>query len=142
MGKILLFIALLAVGCGGGPPRPVTWADLEKPEALNKINVSIEGYPGVLVPATNTHKGEMRFFLLDMGVGVTSSAQHSVAVELPAGEGPNHASPLPDSYTEKDLKIHCVSGTATYRDKIRVEGWVEVLYGGATIHARKIEKLP
>lgn len=142
MGKIWLFFVLLAVGCGGGPPRPVSWADLEKPDPLNKINVSIEGYPGVLVPATNTHKGEMRFFLLDMGVGVTSSAQHSVAVELPAGEGPNHASPLPDSYTEKDLKIHCVSGTATYRDKIRVEGWVEVLYGAATIHARKIEKLP
>ena len=129
-------------GAGGGPPRNVTWAELDKPEALNKQNVLIEGYPGVLVPATNTHKGEMSFFLLDSAVGVTSSAQHSVKVELPAGEKPNQASPLPNNYTEKDLKVHCLSGTATYRDKIRVEGWVEVLYGAATIHARKIEKPP
>lgn len=142
MGKIWLFVALLAVGCGGGPPRAVTWAELEKPEALNKQNVVIEGYPGVLVPATNTHKGEMSFFLLDSAVGVTSSAQHSVEVTLPSGERPNQASPLPDGYTEKDLKVHSATGTATYRDKVRVEGWVEVLYGGATVHARKIEKLP
>lgn len=139
----LLCLAFLLLGCsGGGPPQSISWQDLKSPETLKGKNVIIEGYPGVAATATYVHKGQMSFFLLDAAVGVTSSAQNSVPVDLPAGEAPNQASLLPDPFTSKDLKVHCVNGLATTKDKIRLEGRVELNYGAPTIRAKRIEKLP
>ncbi len=143
MRRFFLWLFLLwLVGCSSGPPRNITWSDLEKPESLKGKNVILEGYPGVSVPAINYHRGEMKFILMDTAAGRSSSANHQVPEVLKAGEGPNQATLLPEGYTEKDLKVHCgVGGTATFKDRIRVEGTLEVVYG-PILHARKIEKLP
>ena len=143
MGRFTpLLVALWLAGCSSGPPRNITWTDLEKPELLKGKTVILEGYPGVSVPATNHHKGGMGFSLMDTAAGLSSSAHQQVSVVLKAGEGPNQATVLPEGYTEKDLKVHCgVGGTAIFKDKIRVEGTLEFVYG-PSIRVHKIEKLP
>ena len=131
-------MALLLTGCSAGPPQEFTWKDLSRSQEFKGKNVIMEGYPGVLVPATNSHSGEQNFFLLDSGVGVTSSAQHSIPV---VASVPARVDRLPDNYTAKDLTLHCEGGlTAHYQDRVRVTGKMEWTYGPC-IRISKIEKI-
>ena len=138
-----LLVALGAVGllgCSPGPPRSITWADVQNGKELNGQTVILEGYPGVLHTSTD-HKGTQSFAILSTSAGTTDSAQQSVVASAPAGTGPNQVEQLPEQYTTKDLKIHCADGTVVgTRDKVRVEGKAEFVYG-LTILVKKIDKI-
>lgn len=136
MKKLLL--ALLLAGCSAGPAQLMTWKDLQRSKDFKGKNVVLEGYPGVIVPNTYSHNGEQQFCLLDLGVGLTSSAQNSVPVVAAA---PSLVEPLPDQYKAEDLTLHCEGGkSAKYKDKVRITGKMEWVYGPC-IRISKIEKV-
>lgn len=140
MGRWLLILLVLA-GCGG-PPRRVTWSDIKTPKPLDGKNLRLEGYPAPPSGAANNNPGEMNFFLLDQPESPSAQGM-SVGVVVTAGEKPNQASPLPGSYTIDSLKIHCADGqTATWKDKVAVEGAARVFGDFVSIRASKLEKVP
>ncbi len=138
-----LLVVLGAVGllgCSPGPPRSITWADVKDGKGLNGQTVILEGYPGVPHFATS-NKGTQAFAILSTSAGTTDSAQQSVPAMAPVGTGPNQVEQLPEEYTTKDLKVHCVDGTVVgTKDKVRVEAKAEFDYG-LQLYVKKIEKI-
>jgi len=140
MPRPLLLLCLSLLCACSGPPRSITWADLDKGKELNGQTVILEGYPGVLHSAVS-NKGTQSFAILSTSAGTTDSAQQSVPAEAPVGTGPNQVEQLPEKYTTKDLKVHCADGTVVgTKDKVRIEAKAEFVYG-LQLYVKKIEKL-
>ena len=132
---------MLALGCSPAPPRPVTIRDFATPAALDGQKVIVEGYPGVVRKETQSEEGYQMFLITQYEAKVMGE-NPSVAVMARAGSAPNQAEELRDGYTIRDLKLHCADGSpATFLDRVRVQGSVEVRGLGRWIWVDRIEKL-
>ena len=121
---LMIGLTFVFVACSSEPPVEVAHGDVCKLENDDKV-VMTEGYfkLGLSMYCSDT-SGQYR-----CGLDFVSArdVEDGFSVDVVEGEGNNELSPLPDSYTDADMKIQSDSGeTVTQNDKVRITGDLSV----------------
>lgn len=122
---VLLAVLLLVVVAGcSEPPVQVAHGDVCSLENDDKV-VSVDGYFQLgLTMYCSDVSGNYR-----CGLDFVSApgAEDGFSVDVIEGDGNNELSPLPDSYTDADLKLQTDNNeTVTQENKVRITGDLSV----------------
>ncbi len=122
-GLSVILLMGVVVGCSE-PPVQVAHGDVCSLENDDKV-VSVDGYfqLGITMYCSDV-SGNYR-----CGLDFVSApgADDGFSVDVIEGDGKNELSPLPDSYTDSDMKIQTDSReTITQADKVRITGDLSV----------------
>lgn len=144
------FFLFFVLACGGTAPKQPTviaFGDICKPENHDK-DITIEGF--VWTTKSVNCKRTARFTRL-CSVELYETAEHKgkpVTVRFREGDGSSEMTPLPEKFTQKDIKLKTNNGEIVgTSEKLRLTGYAETKGDsndmqefGCHLNVKKIEK--
>jgi hypothetical protein len=129
--------ALLLVGCAA--PVEVPFADACNLENDGKTVITTGSFASTSSVYCSDISGEYRCGLDFVGDG----SDDIIGADVVEGEGRNQAAPLPDSYSDADIKITTADGTVIGLDTpARITGKMIVAEGVCAMYVDKVEVVP
>lgn len=136
-GIATLLVTACLAACSSRPPTPVTFGDVCQKAG---DRVAIEGYLRLPVMGTNCKSGRCMLNLISALQGQVQSIPAQVRDTAKPDSGVNAIEPLPEKFSDRDLRIHADDGKVVAPNtKLRMTGEVQKAGGGCELSVDVIE---
>jgi hypothetical protein len=122
-GIATLFVTACLAACSSGPPTPVTFSDVCQKAGERVV---IEGHLRLPVMGTNCKSNRCMLNLISELQGRVQSITAQVRNTAKPDSGVNAIEPLPEKFSDRDLRIHANDGRVVAPNtKLRLTGVVQ-----------------
>jgi hypothetical protein len=136
-GIATLVVTACLAACSSRPPTPVTFNDVCQKTG---DRVVIEGYLRLPLMGTNCKSNRCMLTLISGLQGQLQSITAQVRNTAKPGSGVNAMEPLPEKFSDRDLRIHANDGSVVAPNtKLRIAGEVQKAGGGCELSVDVIE---
>ena len=136
-GLATLFVMACLAACSSRPPTSVTFSDVCQKAGERVV---IEGYLRLPVMGTNCKSNRCMLNLISALQGQVQSIPAQVRNTAKPGSGVNAMEPLPEKFSDRDLRVHANDGSVVALNaKLRITGDVQKAGGGCELAVDVIE---